>query len=292
MVEAAGAGDLDVLWSSGGNFLDVLPAPDATRAALARTPLRVHQDICLTHQMLVDPGDVVLLLPVATRYEQQGGGTSTTTERRVAFSPEVPGPRPGEVRAEWEIFRDVARRVRPTDAHRFGCETADAIRREIALVVPSYAGIEKLHETGDAIQIGGERLCEGGVFPTADGRAHFSVVPVTTRAVPAGHFVLSTRRGKQFNSMVWNEKDPLTGASRDAIFVADEDARVLGFGDGDAVIVRSDFGQMRGRIQLAPIRPGNVQAFFPEANELLPAGRRDPISGVPDYNAIVELVRA
>jgi molybdopterin-dependent oxidoreductase alpha subunit len=292
MVEAAGAGNLDVLWSSGGNFLDVLPAPETTRAALARTPLRVHQDICVSHQMLVDPGELVVLLPAATRYEQDGGGTSTTTERRVAFSPEVPGPRPGEVRAEWRIFRDVARRVRPADAEKFGCETGDAIRREIARVVPSYAGIEKLHETGDALQIGGERLCEGGVFPTADGRANFSVVPVTTRDVPAGHFVLSTRRGKQFNSMVWKEIDPLTGAARDAIFVADEDARALGMADGDPVVVRSEYGELRGRVHVAHIRPGNVQAFFPEANQLLPSGRRDPISGVPDYNTIVELVRA
>src|SRR5258708_10053415 len=36
MVEAARAGALDVLWSSGGNFLDVLPAPDVTRRALAQ----------------------------------------------------------------------------------------------------------------------------------------------------------------------------------------------------------------------------------------------------------------
>jgi len=42
MVDAAGTGDLDVLWSSGGNFLDVLPAPDVTRAALERAPLRIH----------------------------------------------------------------------------------------------------------------------------------------------------------------------------------------------------------------------------------------------------------
>jgi hypothetical protein len=62
--------------------------------------------------------------------------------------------------------------------------------------------------------------------------------------------------------------------------------------NGDSVIVRSQHGELRGRVHLAPIRPGNVQAFFPEANELLPAGRRDPISGVPDYNTVVELVRA
>ena len=89
MVDAAAPGDLDVLWMSGGNFLDVLPDPPAVRAALEAVPLRVHQDVVVTSQMLVD-GDDVILLPVATRYEQEGGGTETTTERRVIFSPEIP----------------------------------------------------------------------------------------------------------------------------------------------------------------------------------------------------------
>ena len=292
MVDAARRGDLDVLWSSGGNFLDVLPAPDVTRTALARAALRVHQDIVVSHQMLVDPGEVVVLLPAATRYEQVGGGTSTTTERRVAFSPEVPGPRVGEARSEWQIFAEVARRVRPDQAAAFGCETADRIRAEIASVVPAYAGIETLQATGDAIQIGGERLCEGGVFPTPDGRARFAVVVPERHDVPEGRFVLSTRRGKQFNSMVWNDVDPLTGAARDALFLAAVDATALGVREGEAVLVRSPYGEMCARVHVAPIRPGNVQVFFPEANPLLAPARRDPISGVPDYNAVVEVVPA
>jgi molybdopterin-dependent oxidoreductase alpha subunit len=290
MVDAARVGSLDVLWSSGGNFLDVLPAPAVTRTALAATPLRIHQDILVTHQMFVEPRDTVVLLPAATRYEQVGGGTSTTTERRVAFSPEIPGPRIGEARSEWHIFADVARRVRPELADRFGCENAEAIRAEIARVVPSYAGIEHLRETGDAIQVGGERLCEGGNFPTPDGRGHFTVVVPHPGIVPEGRFVLSTRRGKQFNSMVWQERDPLTGAGRDALFLSDADAGTLGVTDGDAVLVRSDFGEMRARVHLAPIRPGNVQAFFPEANRLLSPTRHEPQSRVPDYNAVVEVL--
>ena len=290
MVDAARHGDLDVLWSSGGYFLDVLPAPDVTRAALSRAPLRIHQGIVLSHQMLVDPGEVVVLLPAATRYEQEGGGTSTTTERRVAFSPEIPGPRVGEARSEWRIFADIARRVRPDQAAVFGCESAEAIRAEIARVVPAYSGIEHLRETGDAIQVGGARLCEGGVFPTPDGRATFAVVTPERRQLPEGHFVLSTRRGKQFNTMVWNDVDPLTGARRDALFVAAGDATALGVAEGAAVLVRSQFGEMRARVHVAPIRPGNVQAFFPEANPLLAPARREPISGVPDYNAVVEVI--
>jgi molybdopterin-dependent oxidoreductase alpha subunit len=290
MVEAARRGDLDVLWSSGGNFLDVLPAPDITRTALARTPMRVHQDIVVTHQMLVDPGDTVVLLPAATRYEQEGGGTSTTTERRVAFSPELDGPRVGEARSEYAIFLDVARRVDPERAGVLGCESADALRAEIAEIVPAYAGIEALRDTGDALQVGGARLCEGGVFPTPDGRARFSVVVPADTEVPAGRFLLSTRRGKQFNSMVWHDHDPHTGAGRDGLLVSAEDAESLGVETGSRVCVRSPHGEMPAVVHVARIRPGNVQAYFPEANVLLAANLRDPISGVPHYNAIVEIV--
>jgi molybdopterin-dependent oxidoreductase alpha subunit len=289
MVEAAGRGDLDVLWSSGGNFLDVLPDPERVRAALAATPVRVHQDVVVTSQMLVDPGDVVVLLPAATRYEQPGGGTSTTTERRIAFSPEIPGPRPGEARAEWAIFTELARRVDPDRAHLVGCEDAASIRREIARVVPTYAGIELLVGTGDQVQWGGARLCEGGTFPTPDGRARFVAVTPPDAAAPPGRFVLSTRRGKQFNSMVFADRDPLTGAGRDAVFVNPGDAVALGIADGAAVLVRSDHGELRGRAHLAPIRAGNLQAHWPEANVLFGPARTGE-SGVPDYNAIVELI--
>ena len=121
----------------------------------ATVPVRVHQDIVLTSQMLVDPADVVVLLPAATRYEQRGGGTETTTERRIAYSPEIRGPRPGEVRSEWEIYVDLARRVDPARAHLMQFSSGDEIRREIARVVPLYAGIETLHTTGDSVQWGG-----------------------------------------------------------------------------------------------------------------------------------------
>jgi molybdopterin-dependent oxidoreductase alpha subunit len=287
MVEAGGRGELDVLYSSGGNFLEVLPEPDVVAANLARVPLRVHQDVVLSTQMFTEPGEVVVLLPAATRYEQRDGGTETTTERRVAFSPEIPGPRPGEVRSEWEIFVELARRVAPERAGLCSFASGQEIRDEIARIVPVYEGVERLRTTGDAIQWGGTRLCEGGEFPTPDGRARFLAVAPSELDVPPGSFVLSTRRGKQFNTMVHQQKDPLTGAMRDALFMAASDIDGLGLRDGDAVVVRSDHGEMRARLHESPLRPGNVQVFFPEGNVLLRAGKRDRVSGVPDYNAVV-----
>ena len=116
MLDAADEGRLEVLVSSGGNFLEVLPDPEWCRRALGRVPLRVHADIMLSSQMLVDPADTVVLLPAATRYEIPGGVTETSTERRVIFSPEVPGPRIGEARPEWQVFVELA--TRPPRAGR------------------------------------------------------------------------------------------------------------------------------------------------------------------------------
>jgi molybdopterin-dependent oxidoreductase alpha subunit len=292
MVEAGSRGQIDVLYSSGGNFLEVLPDPEFVDGALARIPLRVHQDIVVSTQMLVDPSDTVVLLPAATRYEQRDGGTETTTERRIAFSPEIPGPRVGEARSEWEIFVDLARHVDPDRAELASFSSGQEIRDEIARVVPLYAGIESLHESGDAVQWGGTRLCDGWNFPTPDGKAHFVRVAPAERDVPEGAFLLSTRRGKQFNTMVHAQRDPLTGAMRDALFMASVDAAGRGFMEGDRVVVRSEHGVLAARVHVGPVRAGNVQVFFPEGNVLLGAGKRDPESGVPDYNAIVTIERA
>jgi molybdopterin-dependent oxidoreductase alpha subunit len=291
MVDAAERGGLDVLWMSGGNFLDVLPDPPRVEAALGRVPLRVHQDVVVSSQMLVD-GDDVVLLPVTTRYEQEGGGTETTTERRVIFSPEIPR-RVGEARSEWRLFAEVARLVRPDLADRFAWPTNRDLRAEIADVVPAYAGIEALAEPGDQVQWGGRHLCAGGAFPTPSGRGRFSPLTPAEPDLPAGSFVVSTRRGKQFNSMVHAEVDPLTGAGRDAVFVDEADAAGLGLAEGDPVRLTSATGTFDGRAKLVRLPARTLQVHWPEGNVLVSGDttQREPGSKVPDYNAVVTLER-
>ena len=296
MIEAAHDGALDWFYISGGNFLETLPEPDFVRAALACVPLRVHQDIVLSPQMFVEPREAVLLLPARTRYEQTGGGTETTTERRILFSPEIPGPRIGEAKNEWEIPMLLAERARPDAAALIHFDDAQAVRHEIARAVPAYDGIQHLRQTGDQVQWGGARLCETKnakgqgtpAFNTADGRAQFSVLEVVTQNA-ADKLRLSTRRGKQFNSMVQRARDPLNGSQRDDVLMNADDARQLGLKDGDAVRLHNELGELRGRCRLAPIAPGNVQVHWPEGNALLKRGLCDPECGIPDFNAFVEI---
>lgn len=289
MIDAAHDGRLDVLFSAGGNFLEVLPDPPFVEAALGRVPLRVHVDIVASSQMLVDPAGTVVVLPAATRYETPGGVTETSTERRVIFSPEIAGRHVGDARPEWEILTDLAARTRPELASRIRFAGTPAIREEIARVVPAYDGIQHLRAAGDQFQYGGERLCAGWVFPTADGKAHFSAVPLPERDVPEGAFVVTTRRGKQFNSMVQERRDAITGATRDAVLINAEDAGRLGLAEGAEVLLRSATGELRGRILRAPVLPGNLQVHWPEGNVLIDPHRRSPRSGIPDYNAVVRI---
>ncbi|HET8642240.1 MAG TPA: molybdopterin-dependent oxidoreductase, partial [Pseudonocardiaceae bacterium] len=289
MIDSAHDGRLDVLISSGGNFREVLPDPVYVDEAVSRIPLRVHIDIVLSGQMLTEPADVVLLLPAATRYEMPGGVTETSTERRVIFSPEIEGPRIGEARPEWEIFVELAKRVRPDVADRIHFDGTAAIRADIARSVPLYAGIEKLRSFGDQFQYGGPHLAAGWRFPTPDGKAHWSVVRPRRVEVPEGRFVVATRRGKQFNSMVHENTDQLTGAEREAVLVSPVDAARLGLADGDPVVLRSEHGEFAGRAHLAPVAPGNLQVHWPEAEGLLDRRKRSPQAGIPDYNAIVTL---
>ena len=291
MLDAAHEGRLDVLFSSGGNFLDVLPDPERVREALERTPLRVHMDIVVSSQMLAAPGEEVLLLPAATRYEIPGGITETTTERRVVLSPEVEGPGIAEARAEWEVMLELAARVRPELAEQLACSGTAELRREIAAAVPAYAPIAELREGGDSFQYGGTRLCEGNRFETADGKAHFAVVraPVASPAAPEDGLLLSTRRGKQFNSMVQAAGDALTGADREAVLISAHDAERLGLVSGQQVVLRSATGELAARVHLAPIAPGNAQVHWPEGNVLIAGGKRSPEAGIPDYNARVTI---
>ncbi|MGQ0549627.1 MAG: FdhF/YdeP family oxidoreductase [Armatimonadota bacterium] len=292
MIDAAHQGELDALFSVGGNFLEVLPDPRYVREALQRVPLRVHMDIVASSQMLLDPAEVVVLLPAATRYETPGGVTETSTERRVIFSPEIPGRRIGEARPEWEVFMDLARRARPDLAERLHFRDTAAVREEIARAIPFYDGIQHLRRAGDQFQYGGPHLCWGWQFPTPDGKAHFSVVRPPRFELPADMFLLATRRGKQFNSMVQERTDALTGAPREAVLVNSDDAGRLGLKDADPVILRSDAGEFRGRVRLAPMKPGNLEVHWPEGNVLIDRRRRSPEAGIPDFNALVRMEKA
>lgn len=287
MIGRSAQGEVDVFWMVGGNFLETVPDIDRSRQALKKPRLRIHQDIVVSSSMLEDGDGDVLLLPATTRYETEGGGTETSTERRIIFSPEVPGRRIGSARPEWWVFREVMLRHDPARRHLVGLEDAAAIRREIARTTPLYEGIETLAAKGDQVQWGGRTLYADGRFATADGKAHFAVPEMKRRERPAGTFTVSTRRGKQFNAMVQRDVDPLNGARREDVLMSGADMHRLSAREGDRIQLRSGCGTFCGTVKEAPIKGGNLEVHWPEGMPLLDGRLVDPESKEPDYNATV-----
>ncbi|WP_440601784.1 FdhF/YdeP family oxidoreductase [Bacillus safensis] len=283
---------LKMLFTSGGNFLETMPNPEAIEKALSELELRVHQDIILNTSTLVDAEEAVIVLPAMTRYEQPGGGTSTSTERMVYFSPEIEGPRIEEARAEWDIYVDLAKRVRPEDAELIHFETAEDIRREIAIANRNYDGIQHLRHKGDVFQWGGAWLCEDGVCPTPDGKGHLLPAQLPQYRKTEGHFNITTRRGKQFNSMIYSEKDAFNGGKRHSILMNEKDAKELYVQEGDPVVLFNQYGSYQGVAQFGELRRGNIAVYWPEGNVLIPKGVYESYSQIPEYNTAAILEKA
>jgi predicted molibdopterin-dependent oxidoreductase YjgC len=176
MMDAAYAHQIKFLYCLGADPLETLTADNYAAEALSRVPIRVYQDLMLKPSMLLDSTDVVVVLPAQTRYEQRSGGTCTTTERRIRFTPELPGHRIGEARPEWEILSLIGRKSMPNGDLLFPFNDSQAIREEMSRVIPIYQGIEKVRKEGDQLQWGGPQLYRDGFSTMPGNRALFTIL--------------------------------------------------------------------------------------------------------------------
>ncbi|MCF6138984.1 FdhF/YdeP family oxidoreductase [Pseudalkalibacillus berkeleyi] len=278
---------LKLYYMSGGNFLETMPNPDFVKACLENVDVRVHQDIIFNTSTFVDAKEAVVVLPAMTRYEQPGGGTSTSTERMVYFSPEIKGPRIEEARSEWEIYVDLAKRVKPEEQHLIDFKDAFEVREEMAKAAPNYEGVQNLKNKGDVFQWGGAWLCEDGVCPTPDGKGNLIAMDIPELRQAEGHFYVTTRRGKQFNSMIYAEKDPFNEADRYDVLMNEGDGQKHGILQGDAVVVYNKHGLFHGKARFVDVKSGNIQVHWPEGNVLIPKGVYEKHAGIPEYNTSV-----
>ena len=259
--------------------------------AFMKVGLRIHQDINLNTSTLIEPGEMIVLLPAQTRYEQRGGGTSTSTERRIRFSPEIPGhPKIGECKPEYEIPALVAMSAKPELKDALLLGSSQAIRDEMAKVMPVYNRINELQSEGDEWQWGGSQLCVNGDFSgMPEGLAQFHIPEVPNTTLPDGWYKMTTRRGKQFNSMVFADADTLQGGKqRDDVFLSHEDAHKIGVHDGSAIELRNEMGTFNGVARVIEMASGALQTYWPESNILIER-KYDEASGEPDYNCLVQV---
>ena len=206
MLDAAHRGELDVLFSSGGNFLDVLPDPARVRRGAGAHPVAdPHGHRPLAARCSPSRARPCCVLPAMTRYEIPGGVTETSTERRVILSPEIPGPRIAEARAEWDVLLDLAARVRPELAEALAVAGTPELRAEIARGGSALRADRRSARGGRFIPVWGAALPRRATsFPTEDGRAHFALVGRRRLSRATGTGRSCSRRAAESSSIRWS----------------------------------------------------------------------------------------
>jgi molybdopterin-dependent oxidoreductase alpha subunit len=299
-IRAMRDGKVDVFFALGGNFAAATPDTAVTEAALGTCKLTVHVATKLNRSHLCH-GEEALLLPCLGRTErdhQATGQQFVTVEDSMAMVHRSIGrlpPTSPAVRSEVAIVTELG-------ALLFGDEMGwremggdyRIIRKHIEHVVPGFHAYEER-----VARPGGFMLPRGPhdsrTFPTATGKARFTVNLPTATEVPEGHLLLQTVRSHdQFNTTVYGLDDRYRGirGGRRVVFINRDDLRDRGLRDGDLVDLVSVWsdGERRApsfRAVEYPTPRGCAATYFPEGNVLVPLDSTAEISNTPASKSIV-----
>ena len=178
-------GAVGLFWVAATNPAVSMPDIERTKAALRRSPFTVYQD---AYYPTETAEYAHVLLPAAQWGEKTG--IMTNSERTVTLCPAFQ-PRPGETRADWEIFAEVGRRL--GFEQQFAWQSSAAVYDEFVQLtagrVCDMTGLshDRLAATGPiqwpcpqqetaetAWNKYDKRLYADSHFPTPNGRANFA----------------------------------------------------------------------------------------------------------------------
>ena len=228
---------------------------------------------------------------------------ATLGEERPPRSPASQGLPPPEGAA---FCLGAARRQKSRVPWLWLVEDYARIRDEIEKVFPDF------HDFNTRVAVpGGFRLrntASERIWATESGKAAFTVnaVPRDTpthraRARHADRIVftlLTTRSHDQYNTTIYGMNDRYRGVygQRRVVFIHAQDIRALGLKDGDRVDIHTlwDDGQQRRadgfRLVAYDIPRGNLAAYYPETNPLVPLSAVALAAGTPTSKSIPVLL--
>ena len=294
-------GKAKLFLAMGGNFLSATPDTEYTAAALRRANLTAHVSTKLNRSHLV-AGKTALILPCLGRTErddQQAGAQLVTTENSMGVVQSSRGrlnPAGEQLLSEPQI---VARLAQATLGARskvrwsWLTEDYDRIRDLIAQVLPGFENYnEKVRKPGGFYLPNAPRE---GRFPTASGKARFTVHPLPDHRLRPGELLMMTVRSHdQYNTTIYGLVDRYRGlaGNRRVVLLNKADVAALGLEDGQAVDLTSHFrGETRTARRFLVVEydlpRGCACTYFPEANALVPSRQVARISNTPASKSVV-----
>ncbi|MEV5388379.1 FdhF/YdeP family oxidoreductase [Streptomyces sp. NPDC052721] len=303
-IRAMGTKEVKVFFAMGGNFVSAAPDTAATERALRACRLTVHVSTKLNRSHAVC-GDEALILPTLGRTERDRGPDGAerfvTVEDSMSMVHASRGglpPASAHLRSEPDIVCRLARRLfGPDDRVPWAAFEADydAVRDSIARVVPGFEDFNtRVRRPGGFTLPHAPR--DERRFPTATGRANFTVNAVAVLRVPPGRLLLQTLRSHdQYNTTIYGLDDRYRGIHRGrrVVLVHPGDLADRGLADGDHVDIVSEWqdGPERRAEAFRAVAydtpRGCCAAYFPEANVLVPLESVADTSNTPTSKSVV-----
>jgi len=300
MVNAAGEGEVRLLYILGEN--PVMSDPDANHAreCLAHTEFIILQEIFPSESS--EFADV--LLPGVTFAEKNG--TFTNSERRLRLVQQALDPL-GESRPDWKITTDLARRVLALENREpvgplagWSYASPPDIMAEIAALTPSYAGVtyerlaegEQLHWPVKGLDHPGTPILHVGQFARGKGKFH-ACEHLDAKELPDEEYPYYLNTGRVLYhwhgaEMTRRAEGLLEIYPESLVEISPEDAVKIGINGQDQVRVTSRRGEMIARaIVTERVSAGMIFANFhfpgaQNANNLTIAAL-DPTAKIPEY---------
>jgi len=290
MLDAAAAGRLKALWAIGYDVFLTNPNEQATRRAFEQLECVIVQDLFLNETAKAFG---TIFLPCTSSFEKDG--TFMNSERRVQrvrkAVPPIDASKP-----DWEIICLLAGAM--GGGEFFAFRSPEEIWEEVRTLWKAGAGISYARLDAGGLQWPcpsddhpGTQVLHAERFPIGERAALRRVDYTPTPESPSEEFpfVLVTGRNLyQFNAgtMTGRTKNALIRPS-DVLDVAPDDARRLGFNEGDRVRIRSRYGETTLPVHVNPVvTAGQVFATFHTAEIFLnrvTSLHRDTHTGTPEY---------
>ncbi|MFZ8905861.1 MAG: FdhF/YdeP family oxidoreductase [Poseidonia sp.] len=300
-IQAMLDGAVDVFICMGGNFLSATPDTDLTAQALEKVGLTVQVSTKLNRSHLVT-GRNALILPCLGRTErdvQASGEQFVTVENSMGTVHRSTGglqPASADLRSEPSIIASIAEMTLGA-AHLEWSSLVEDYDRIRDLMEASLKGFENYNER--VRQPNGFSLPnpprDEQMFDTPSGKAAFTSHDLPNVRIAQDHYVLMTLRSHdQYNTTIYGLHDRYRGVHgrRRVLFMNANDMTERGWKSRQRVSITSHFnGETRHASDwmLIPydIPSGNLAAYFPEANCLVPLHSTADVSNTPTSKWIV-----